>query len=321
MNVAGPDAMSNFSERRSGVIQRMEVVTSRQDAPVLPLSPYASTANEDPIQIRDIAGLGPVKAEISTTPFANADGEIYQGASVGKRNIVLSLGLNPDWPGYNLGQQTVAELRQKLYTYFLPKQWVKLRFFIDHLLSTPSVAIEGYVESMEPSIFSKDPEVQISIICPRPDFIDTQAVFHNGNVSDLNGEVVEFEFPYIGTVDTGFEVLVTNSALDAPDYTGKLYISNKAPTLQRFAIDPVTLIHDSKEFRLSTIKSAKRAQNVMPDGSVLNLLSHVTTVSKWPVLRPGTNLFSVGADDPETSPDGLRDMVWKLAYFAHYGGL
>ena len=56
-------------------------------------------ASDDPIHIRDITGLGPVKAEIATTPFATSDGELFQGSTVGKRNIVMTLGFNPDWEG------------------------------------------------------------------------------------------------------------------------------------------------------------------------------------------------------------------------------
>lgn len=282
------------------MIQRMEIFSSRQDAPVLPLN--GGTANEDPIQIRDIAGLGPVKAEITTTPFANSDGEILQGISVGKRNPVITVGLNPDWQ-----EQTLADLRQLLYAYFMPKQWVKLRFYTEYL---PVVDIEGIVESMEPAIFSKDPEIAISIICTRPDFIDTNPTFLNG-VVDNGDPVTEVEFTYEGTVETGFEVRVESS--DAlPAYTGKILISNQTPSLKRSTIDPVT-IDATKKFRLSTIKNAKRAQTVNPDGTTQNILSHVSKASTWPLLQPGRNIISVTAD--------TAGQAWVLAYFNRYGGL
>ncbi len=91
---------------------------------ILPLG--EGETNTDPIQIRDVQGLGPVKANVNTSPFGSFDGEAYTGSSVGKRNIVLTLGLNPNWK-----DQSITSLRQLLYTYFMPKRAVTLRFFSD----------------------------------------------------------------------------------------------------------------------------------------------------------------------------------------------
>jgi hypothetical protein len=77
---------------------------------------------------------------------------------------VLTLGLNPNWV-----DQTVASLRRVLYRYLMPEAWTKLRFFSDDM---PTVDIEGYVESFDPNMFTQDPEIQVSIICPKPDFIE-----------------------------------------------------------------------------------------------------------------------------------------------------
>lgn len=118
---------------------------------------------QGPIQIRDISGLEPVKAEIISIP-SNQDGELFQHARVGKRNIVLKLGLNPNWV-----DQTMSSLRRILYNHFPPKASRTLRFYSDDM---PVVEIGGYVESLEPNMFSQDPEIQVSIICLKPNFGD-----------------------------------------------------------------------------------------------------------------------------------------------------
>jgi hypothetical protein len=120
-------------------------------------------ANQSPIQIRDISGLEPVKAEITFVP-SNQDIDLFQNARLGKRNIVFKLGLDPNWI-----DQTMSSLRRLLYAHFPPKEWRSLRFYSDDM---PMVEIGGYVESVEPNMFSQDPEMQISIICPRPNFAD-----------------------------------------------------------------------------------------------------------------------------------------------------
>lgn len=280
------------------MITKMYAFTSQPSVPELPLG--ASGASTDAVQVRGIQGLEPVKAEISSTPFATSDGELYQGATVGKRNIVLTLGLNPDWI-----DQTMATLRQQLYLYFMPKSWVKLRFETDYL---PTVDIEGYCESITPNIFSKDPEVQVSIICPKPDFIDTEPAVFTGTVDDGTSDTV---INYIGTVPTGFELRV-DPASGATEYTGPLTVTNDALIPQTFKIDPVT-IDALKYFKLSTIKNAKRAQNIAAaDGAITNLLAHVQT-AVWPEIQVGENLISVFANTP--------GQAWTLAYFNRFGGL
>jgi hypothetical protein len=147
------------------VLKRMEVTSQFPGAPAIPLGGFMP--NDDPVQIRKIDGLGPVKSDISSTPFATGRGELFQGNSTGKRNIVLTLGLNPNWQ-----DQTMTSLRQLLYRYFMPENWSMFRFITDDL---PTVYINGVVESFEPNIFEQDPEIQVSILCPKPDFIDVDA--------------------------------------------------------------------------------------------------------------------------------------------------
>jgi hypothetical protein len=123
--------------------------------------------NQTPIQILDISGLEPVKAEITTVP-SNNDGDLFQNARLGKRNIVLKLGLDPNWI-----DQTMSSLRRMLYDHFPPKTWRTLQFYMDDM---PTVEVGGYIESFEPNMFSQEPEIQISVICPKPKFIGLDGV-------------------------------------------------------------------------------------------------------------------------------------------------
>lgn len=282
------------------MLRRLEVFSSNPSAPELPLGGFV--ANDDPVQLRTIDGLGPVKAELASTAFASGRGELFQGSSIGKRNIVLNLGLNPNWV-----DQTMTNLRHQLYAYFLPEAWTKLRFFSEDL---PTVDIEGVVESFEPNIFSQDPEIQISILCYRPDFIDIDATFYEGVVDDGTSEL---EFEYVGTVPTGFELRVDGSVAK-PTYTGDITIRTKAPEEpQDFEVEGV-LVDATRYFKLSSVRNEKRAQVVSrEDGAVTNVLSKMTAASVWPEIRPGTNLLSVAA--AETGQN------WVMAYYNRFGGL
>lgn len=282
------------------MITKMEVFSANPSAPELPLAGFMPSS--DPIHIRNIEGLGPVKAEITSTPLASGRGETPQGDNVGKRNIVLTLGLNPNW-----ADQTMSTLRQMLYRYFMPTQWCKLRFFSDYL---PVVDIEGICESFEPNIFSQDPEIQISILCHKPDFIEVESTIYSGAVDDGD---IELEFEYLGTVDAGFELRIDRSVTNIA-YTGPVVVTLKSPVdPQVFDIDPVT-VDGTKYFKLSTVPGFKRAQNVATlDAALTNLLSAVGDLAVWPALKPGLNVLSVAADEP--------GQQWTFAYFNRFGGL
>jgi hypothetical protein len=283
------------------VITKVELFSPQPDAPTLPLGGLMPF--DDPVFIRGIEGLGPVKADIATTPFASGRGELYQGSTTPNRNIVFTLGFNPDWEGL----QTMASLRQILYRYLMPQNWCKLRFFSQEL---PDVDIEGYVESLDPNMFSQDPELQCSIICPKPDFIEVDATTYNSIVDDGTLEMV---FDYAGTIDTGYELRV-DQTVDVPAYTGALTITHTAfGEDQVFVANPVT-IDGTRYFKLSTVKNAKRISAVYPaDNTFDNLLARMSTDSVWPVLRPGENVFKIAA--------AQTGLAWTMAYFNRYGGL
>lgn len=111
--------------------------------------------------ITNIDGLGPVKADINTTPYEAYDGERYNSAIIPKRNIVIDIKFVEE-PGVS----TIEDLRHDSYLYFPVKHEVKLIFDTD----ARKLAISGIVESNEPNIFSSGESTQISIVCPDPYF-------------------------------------------------------------------------------------------------------------------------------------------------------
>lgn len=256
--------------------------------------------SDDPVNIRNIDGLGPVKSEITTTPSGTSRGETKSGSSTGKRNIVLTLGLSPDW-----STQTMSSLRQLLYAYFMTEQWVKLRFYSDEL---PTVDIEGTVEAFDPNQFSQDPEIQISIINEKPDFIDIDASIYKGIVDD---GTTWLEIDYQGSVSSGLEIRVDRS-VELPAYSGPVTISvENFKGVQAIVLDPVT-INTIKSYKMSSVQGQKRVQNeAIIDGEITNLLKNMSGV--WPELQPGENLVNVKADSP--------GQEWTLAYFNRFGGL
>lgn len=281
------------------MLTKLEVYGMRQFAPTLPLDDDGA-AGGDPLQILDIDGLEPVKAAITTSPYGAFDGEAFVGASVGKRNIVLTIGLNPNWH-----TQTTAELRSLLYNYFMPKLPVQLRFESSHY---PKCQIEGIVEDVKPNIFAKDPQVQVSIICPSPDFIAVEAEVYTGLTSA--GDIWE-DIDYVGTVPAGF-VLKATRAVGTPSENPIQVMITGEQAPQTFIARG--LISDSYRWEMSSVPGQKYVRSVnISLGTVTNYLNDVASDAIWPMLYPSQNKLSVVTT--------VVAQNWELSYFPRFGGL
>lgn len=290
------------------MITNLEVFTAGVTFPPIPI--LDQDVALDPIRIRNIDGLGPVKATINSTQYGSLDGESFDNSFTPKRNIVMTVGLHPDWA--NL---TIEYLRQLLYAYFMPENTVRLRFSSTHM---PVVEIMGIVESFEPNLFAKDPEYQISIICVQPYFVAIDQTVISG-VTGAFGDTVGTDVGYQGNVDTGFVVDITmpesgslpggETSFDA----GEIRLINQTPPTEALFVVPMT-ISTTTDFRVSTVDGDKYARTYpLPSGSPTNQLQYVSPGSTWLKLRKGLNSIQVLSD-----PVGLD---WQLTYHARYGGL
>lgn len=286
------------------MLTAMSVTSQRTSVPLLELS--IINADSAPIQIRDVQGLGPVKAAVNTAQFGSIDGELYNGSSIGNRNIVLTFGLNPNWAG----AQTMSSLRALLYEYFMTKAWTRLTFFSDHM---PDVQIDGYVESFEPNMFSKDPEIQVSILCPKPNFVAVTPTTLSGAVVITEAFTV---IAYEGTMPTGF-VLTLNAIVP---YSGGVRVYSEAEgSYEVIDADTPATITATRAYVLST-KSGDKYIRLMTGSTINNdMLASATSEMGWPKLHPGDNDFMVAASpDPGYS---APDSPWYMTYTAEYGGL
>jgi len=281
------------------VLTEVKAFSSWRSAPVMPLN--GSRAETDLIQVRNISGLDPVKASVNTSPYGSVDGASYVGSSLTNRNIVLTLHPNPDYDNW-----TFESLRRLIYAYFMPKRPTKLVFYSDDMIP---VAISGIVEGVTVNMFSKDPELQVSIICPDPYFTALEATVITGQTVRPGGDVVVVD--YGGTIEAGINVKVT--AVTAPNPTA-IVVQLGDPSITSFGVDAT--VDPSMYFELSSIPMRKFVQNVgIGSGVITNLLSKVSIQegSAWPTLQPGENEFLVITDQ------GAQD--WELTYFERFGGL
>lgn len=279
------------------MLTTLEAYSSWQSAPLLPLG--ARGPETDLIQIRNIEGLGPAKANVNTVPFGSVDGSSYVGGLVETRNIVITVGLNPDWDAWSM-----EALRRLLYAYFMPKQRVRLVFNSSDDL--PAVEITGYTETVEPSLFSKDGEFVVSILCPDPYFTAVEPTLVTGFFTNGQGW---HDIQYDGNIETGINVKVLEQVGPAPSSI-KIQMVNATDSY----FTTVASVNASKYFVMNSLPGAKYAQNVeLGSGVITNLLPKVDSGSKWLTVQPGHNRFIVVTDA------GTQD--WELTYFERFGGL
>jgi len=246
--------------------------------------------------IQEITGLDPVKANIVSSSFARMDGEQYQASRREKRNIVITLGLEPDW-----SMSTVRQLRKRLYDFFMPKSGVNLTFNMD---DDDSVNIDGKIESFDAPLFAKEPTATISILCLDPDFYEESSITVNGNsVSDLSTQTITYD----GTVETGilFRLLV-NATISS------FSVINTPPDGVVRKMDFSATLNSGDVLEFSSVAGAKRV-TLIRNGSSSSLLYALSPYSDWINLFPGDNQFRV-------SVSGVT-IPFTVQYTNKYGGL
>jgi len=271
------------------VLTKVEVTNSRGNVLTLPFDD-----DDSEYVVADIDGLDPVDAILTSSTYAGQDGEVFQTAKRGPRNIVLKLDLDPD-------TSTYTALRQALYAYFLPKSQIKMRFYQDDGLY---VDINGVVEKMPSTLFTQAPIVSVSIMCYMPDFTDPRIVDLSGStVSTTTNTLIS----YPGTVETDTVVtLNVNRAMS--DFS--IYVSDESGAIRQLDFSAPLLAGDV--LVISSLQGAKGITRTRA-GVPSSLLYGRSAQSNWIQLFPGNNQFRIYAPgDP---------VPYVLEYVVRYGGL
>lgn len=247
-------------------------------------------------QLEDVRGLDPVKADISSSSFGQHDGSQYQSSRRGERNIVMVIGLVPDFV-----TNTVQSLRLDLARLLMPKRPVTLRM-IDSDGSVVSIA--GRVESFEAPLFTRTPKADISIICFDPDFKSHALTTKTGSsVTDITNTAIQYD----GSVDTGFlfEMTVNRATNELA-----LVLVNSMGETQR--VDFAMALSAGDKIEIGS-NFGEKGVWVTKDGLRTPALYTITPNSNFLVLSPGVNQFRVqmaGAAIP-----------WSIKYYERYGSL
>lgn len=274
----------------------VEVRTPQGTLLVLPLEDTSSG-----LFIEAIEGLDPVKATLVSSSFAGVDGEQNHSSRREARDVKLLVGLETDYI-----TNSVRSLRNRLYSFFMPKATVYLRFIHDDGFVADIV---GTVETFETPIFTQEPQAAISVHCFNPDFVVPAPTVENLVTVDGTEENEGwFEIQYDGTVDTGIVVELTLNRVEQA-----LTIYNQSPGGVLQQLDFSALLAVGDKLRISTVSGSKGA-SLTRAGTLTSVLYGVTPQSAWIVLEEGVNKFRVYAT-------GTPAIPYTLEYLTRYGGL
>ena len=276
--------------------------------------------------IKNITGLGPVKANVNLTELATNDGAIDNSARLEPRNIVMDLQF--------IENPTIEATRLLSYKYFPIKR------NITFLIETDSRICEtvGRVESNEPEIFSDKEGCQISILCADPYFYsagdrgNTETVFY--------GTEPMFEFPFsneslteplleFGSIENRTEGTVYYEGDAEVGITIRIHAVGEAEGLAIYntGTREIMRINDEKlialmgsgiqagdEITITTMRG-KKGITMLRGGVTTNILNVLDKPITWFQLSKGDNVFAY------TASAGLTNLQFRIENKTIYEGV
>lgn len=273
------------------MLTKVDVINRRGN--VLTLSVEES---DEPYQINDIGGLGPVKATLVSSSYAGSDGEVMQSARRGPRNITIKLDLDPDFINHDY-----TSLRQGLYPFFETKAQITLRFYSSTGLI---LDIVGTVEDCDTSFFSQNPAIDVSVMCFKPDFIDTRTITIEGTTVE-DTESIPINYP--GTIPTG-TVITINPNRIVTDFT--IYSVDQGGNILQLDFEGNLIAGDEL---IINSRQGSKGITLIRSGITSSYLYGRSSQSNWIELTEGVNNFRItSSGDP---------IPYTVQYIARYGGL
>ncbi len=238
--------------------------------------------------ITDITGLD---ADEITSKFygdSTISNESYYELSMRSRDVILKIGLNPNYST----NETVSELRDRLYRFISSSRTgvIQLQFRDGE---TVVATVSGFVTKFESLLFTKLPEIQLTITCSDPMLRSPNEV--NFDVSEMDPAAIvitdeESTAPHGFRFAVIFDApMIDFSIQDGVDPTWAFEVNLSGSPLGQFNIGDE--LHFSSEHN-------NRYLLLVRDLTVKHLVDRIVPTSVWPILFPNVNNFtcSPGAD-------------------------
>jgi hypothetical protein len=248
-----------------------------------------------PFTITEIEGLNPPESSINTSEIALMDGALYNSAKVNMRVINVAFAI----------EYQAAKNRIEVYRVLKSKHPIRLYYKSDYR----NVFIDGYISSIDITMFEMKQVVACSILCPSPYFKDAQEL-----INELSTVVSAFHFPFGSTeapqivfsyIDPVANVAVENYGDIETGLIIEIYaiaaISN--PKIYNYMTGEFIGLNYTMEVGdLITIdtRSGEKTIKLLREGETTNIFNSLMKNSTWLQLESNGSVFTydVGIGEP-----------------------
>jgi len=302
------------------MLQKVTVINHLGESVIIePRSPEKSG-----FLVRSIDGLNPSRADVNMSDISQADGSRFDSSRVTSRNIVFTLGF---WET----SLSIEEMRVLSYKYFPIRRQITMIFETDTRIATTY----GYVESNEITIFSREEQAVISVMCP-----DAYLYSVTKEITAFSSVTAAFEFPFsneslvtpllvMSTLSQYFSKVIIYSGDVDIGMVIKIHAIGSASELSiinivtggSLVIDSTKLaaivgsdISAGDDIIISTVIGEKYVI-LIRSGTTYNIFNAVDSYPEWFRLYEGDNLFSYDADS------GLSNLQFQIENRIAYEGI
>lgn len=240
---------------------------------------------DDPYILKAADGLGPPEFDISMA------GATLKSRRPQGREVSFLISLNPDYTG----GQTMDELKEALYLFVDPAP-ERLTYIIfgwgdptETWVLKTWLYLQGFVKTMTPAKFTKDPVFQIVFTCRYPYYLRfTNIGLSPGELALL--DPLAFDITPPGNAPTQFAMNVTFTA-DKTEYWVEHDSGKRLHLEYDFEIGDTLTI--------ATAEDGVKSIQVNPVGvdPTVSILWALTDDSEWFSLHPGINHITTSTDD------------------------
>lgn len=230
-----------------------------------------------PFVVLNIDGLGPTEHDVVIDSPLYQDG-VFKNRTPKNRQIIARVGLQPN---YSTGQ-TASDLRDTLYELLMPGGDGSLIASAFNG-ATEVGRVSGWVSKCEPLLFSKDPEVLLTIEClsaylsaPTETSVTLAGLSKTAPVITNPGTApsgLEISLTFTGTVGSGAGWTITDDNVLKP---------KKMKFFRGFVAGDILIFNTNPGKRDAKVNGA-------------SLLNDLTDDSDWLVLHKGTNTFTTSS--------------------------
>lgn len=257
----------------------------------LPIGPgtVADSQGYQGLMLKDAQGLTPVDAEIHSYPLPGLRGSFFEGASLGARNVVLRVGY--DIHGNNGG--TVQDIRRRLYQLIRPGETVRVGLEFGD--TAQNLFFTAYVESVEPVLFSEDPEIQISLLSMDA-YMEGSVVRNFNGIFNDGGSANDLIFANEGDAPAGGIIQLT-----ALESATSVSIRDRFAGTQFFTMNNLD-ISVNERIRINTIPGQRVVEHRSSTGGLISRpFTSISAASTWPMFAPGNNRWGLLTSNPRMS--------------------